>query len=119
MVKGWMQVGAVGAFVLGLGPAAHAGFSDDELQAIYTQMKPSIRCGMTEAHLVEKYRGCAESSTICDASLITMTDHGPCRDALVFQNLGGPDPSIVLNGQVFPKPVRVGGPGSKKTPTAN
>src|SRR5438067_13548120 len=86
MVKGWMQVGAVGAIVLGLGAAAHAGFSDEELRAIFTQMKPFIRCGITEATFVEKYKGCAESSFICNASVITGSDKGVCQDVLVFQN---------------------------------
>jgi len=97
--------GAVGALVLGLAAVASAGFSDNELRAIYTQMKPFIRCGMTEAHLMQKYHGCAESSMICDGSLITVSDKGTCQDKLVFESLGGPDPIILLNGRRFPLPV--------------
>ena len=100
---------------------AHAGFSDNELDAIYTSMKlkGAIRCGMTVEHLKEKYRGCAESATICDASLITVTEAGPCTDKLVFQNLGGPDPVIMLNGQRFVREVLVPVPQPKPPPSVS
>jgi hypothetical protein len=102
-----VAVGAVGVLVFGLAAAARAGFADDELRAVFDQMKPVVRCGMTVEHLIEKYRTCAESSMICDGSLISVSDKGMCRDALMFQVMGGPDPVIILNGQSFPLPVVV------------
>lgn len=82
-------------------------FSDNELKGIYSQMKPSVRCGMTEAYFVEKYRGCAEESGLCDASLNVTTAAGLCVDSLQFRGLTGTEAAIIFNGQTYPKPVPV------------
>lgn len=94
-------------------PASSLAFSDNELKGIYSQMKPSIRCGMTEAYFIEKYRGCATQSAMCEASLISVTDKGTCTDSLQFRGLGGPDAGIIFNGATYPKPVPVA-PSKKK-----
>lgn len=88
-------------------------FSDNELRGIYSQMKPAVRCGMTEAYFIEKYRGCATNSMLCDASLVSVTDKGTCTDSLQFRGLTGPDAAIIFNGQTYPKPVPVA-PSKKK-----
>jgi hypothetical protein len=101
---------------------ACAGFSDDELRGIYTQMRDAgtIRCGMTVEQFIMQYRGCAENSVHCEASVVTTGPSGPCVDRLTFEAGGGPmgrtDPSITLNGQSFPKPVP---PPPEKTPKPN
>lgn len=92
---------------------AASAFSDDELKAIYSQMKPSVRCGITEAYFIEKYRGCATSSATCNASLVVTTANGVCTDSLEFRGLTGPDAAILFNGQAYPKPVPVA-PSKKK-----
>jgi hypothetical protein len=96
--------------VVGMSGIGNA-FSDDELRAIYAQMKPGIRCGTTVEHLIAAYKQCV-GTTMCDASII---DAG-CHDKLIIEDRGGPDPIITLNGVKFPLPPPPSQPLPKKAP---
>lgn len=114
----WMRGGVV-AFgtLLGLLTVAgrvQAGFSNNELQALYTDMRGSgaIQCGMTFEHLRDKYRECGENSMMCNASLVVLDKDGQCTDSLIFMNLGGREPAIILNGRRFQR--RIAAPPPRK-----
>jgi hypothetical protein len=74
---------------------ALAGFSDDELRAIYSKVR--IRCGMTLTYVVKKYHECGQAK-LCEASL-SGDGGGACKDDLTFQS-----GEVILNGQRFSPP---------------
>ncbi|HZR81291.1 MAG TPA: hypothetical protein VFD92_09375 [Candidatus Binatia bacterium] len=108
----------LGFGLLALLSSAALAFSDDELRAIYVEMKQAggIQCGMTLEHLIGRYRNCAPlGGTTCDGSLIVVTEKGQCVDSLQFQGLDGPDAVVVLNGEQYPKRAS-SVPASRKKP---